>query len=432
MMRIFRHNFIFCFLLIIVLLYTNVFALEFSDVSNEHRNYDAIQYMALKKIVNGYDDGSFRPDSSVTRAELCVICARVAGYEKNSGEYSEELPFIDVTEEYWARDYIDFAYESGIINGMGDGTFSPAGSVTYEQAIKMLTCFVGFDPVENSDFGNEWYSGYLAVANQYNMFKNIDVEIGLEATRADIVQLLYNIYIDDLFGKAAELKEAEQEQNTESNTNEISNNVVYNKIEALDKILIDPGHNYSGADNGARNPSETLFEERITWQISDKLVKKLQDYGFEVYITREKETSSIANTSVTDSLKARVDMAHELDVDLFLSIHCNAGGGTGVETYSYDIEGAGFLLSNLISNSISKATGMYNRGAKTAGYYVIKNTAMPSVLIETGFIDSKKDSMILSSEDGQEIIAQAIADAVQEYYERYVEIDLTEGRRIID
>ena len=88
---------------------------------------------------------AYRPNGNVTRAELCVILARASGYKKNSENYKEELPFDDVANGYWAEDYIKFAYNKGIVNGMGDGTFLPAGSVTYEQAVKMLVCFVSLD-----------------------------------------------------------------------------------------------------------------------------------------------------------------------------------------------------------------------------------------------------------------------------------------------
>ena len=77
------------------------------------------------------------------------------------------------------------------------------------------------------------------------------------------------------------------------------------------------------------------------------------------------------------------------------------------------------MISEMISDAVSDAAELYNRGAKTAGYYVIKNTVMPSVLVETGFIDSEYDAKILTSNSGQEKIASAIADAINEYNQIY-------------
>ena len=76
-------------------------------------------------------------------------------------------------------------------------------------------------------------------------------------------------------------------------------------------------------------------------------------------------------------------------------------------------------MADLIQKKITAATGMYNRGVKTANFFVIKNTAMPSVLVETGFLDTEKDREILISDEGQEIIAGAIAEAVAEYDRKY-------------
>lgn len=411
------------FLLVIltVLLSTiAVYASSFSDVTSEHKNYEAIIAMSQKKIVNGYDDGSFKPDNPVTRAELCVIIARAAGYEKNSGNFKEALPFTDVNSGYWAEDYIKYAYNNGIVNGMGDGTFLPAGGVTYEQAVKMIICFIGLEDEAKLNAGAKWYSGYLETAYSKGLLKNIDLVVTKKATRSDIVQLLYNAYENDLIKTDSEKTEEEDvitddtPQSEEDSSEETA--VVHKEIK---KILVDAGHNYSGYDKGARNEDETIKEEIITWQISDKLAEKLEDYGFEVYVTRKRKNSSIENTSVIDSLKARVDMANELEVDLFVSIHCNTGGGTGVETYCFQKESVGGVISEMISDAVSDAAELYNRGAKTAGYYVIKNTVMPSVLVETGFIDSEYDAKILTSNSGQEKIASAIADAINEYNQIY-------------
>lgn len=427
------------FIILIVLLSSAelAYASVFSDVSRDHKNYEAIAAMSEKKIVTGYDDGSFRPDNSVTRAEFCVIIARAAGYKKNSGTFNKALPFNDVSKDYWAEDYIKYAYNAGIVNGMGDGSFLPAGSVTYEQAIKMLICFIGLEQEAKKAGGSKWYSGYLETAYQKGLLDRVDVIVTGKASRSDIVQLLYNAYNKDLVPESDKQNTGNipQTENGSVNTDQAEddkkeNTVVHKEIK---KILIDAGHNYDGFDKGARAEEEAIKEEIITWEISDKLVKKLEEYGFEVYVTRENKDSSIGNTSVSDSLKARVDMANKLNVDLFISIHCNTGGGTGVETYCFKKESVGGVISKMICKSISDDTELYNRGVKTAEYYVIKNTVMPSVLIETGFIDSENDAKILTNSSGQEKIADAIAGAILEYNKIYKSLNKnTEGINNID
>lgn len=399
--------------------FQNVAAMVFSDVDLTHKNIDAIEEMTKQGIINGYDDGTFKPENPVTRAELCVIISRALGYKKNSGEFKETLPFSDVPSEYWALDYIKFAYDMGIINGMGDGTFLPAGKVTYEQAVKMLVCTANLENEAKKYPGEKWYSGYLEAASKYGILKNVAVEVTKSASRADIVQMMYNSISKDLIVKKEKepeiLPDKVEDEDINSN-DELENEVVEEEFEIEYKevktIVIDPGHNYSGFDKGARSADETIIEEIITWQISDKLKDFLEDLGFKVYMTRKTKRSSIGDTSVTDSLKARVDFAHEREADLFISVHCNTGGGTGVETYCYDLDGSGADIAKAISKEISKSVDLYNRGAKESNFYVIKNTLMPAILIETGFIDNETDAEILTSSSGQRKIAKAIANAI--------------------
>lgn len=399
------------FILMITLLGEVVYGISFSDVDSEHKNTIAIYEMAEAGILNGYEDGTFKPDNPVTRAELSVIISRTLGFKKDEEKIDVKLPFDDVYDGYWAIDYIKYAYKTKIINGMGDGTFLPAGKVTYEQAVKMIVCASGFEKEAKVMTDEKWYSGYLKIAERVGILENVTAHIGKSATRSDIVQMMYNSITNEYIP----LDDKKDDKNPEEETKEPEKEEIIEYIEEeieVKKIVVDAGHNYDGFDTGARTEDESIVEEIITWQIADKLKDCLEDLGFEVYMTRKRLKSSIGNESVIESLKARVDMAHDVDADLFISIHCNIGGGTGVETYCYDLQGSGAKLSKEITKAISKATGLYNRGAKESNFYVIKNTAMTAVLIETGFIDNEDDAKILTSDKKQKEIAEAIAGAV--------------------
>ncbi len=398
-------------ILMITLLGEVVYGISFSDVSSEHKNTVAIYEMAEAGILNGYEDGTFKPDNPVTRAELSVIISRTLGFKKDEEKIDVKLPFDDVYEGYWAVDYIKYAYKTKIINGMGDGTFLPAGKVTYEQAVKMIVCASGFEKEAKDLTGEKWYSGYLKIAERVGILENVTVYIGKGATRSDIVQMMYNAITNEYIL----LEDGNDDKNPEEEIEEPEEEEIIEYIEEeieVRKIVVDAGHNYEGYDKGARLEDDSIIEEVITWQIADKLKDNLENLGFEVYMTRKRLKSSIGNESVIESLRSRVEMAHDVDADLFISVHCNIGGGTGVETYCYDLQGSGAKLSKEITKAISKATGLYNRGAKESNFYVIKNTAMTAVLIETGFIDNEEDAKILTSDKKQEDMAKAIADAV--------------------
>ncbi len=422
-------------------------AADFEDLPKDHKNYTAVTELVEMGVVAGYEDGTFRPDNEITRTEFCALLARTLGFDKETYQV-EKVPFDDVKDDYWGIAFISFCYEKGLINGMGDGTFAPAAKVTYEQVIKMAVCAVGAQDEELLKDGEKWYAPFLRTAEKYELIENVNAKAGKNAMRSDCAQVVYNAIGTGLIEKLQPdtEKEPEAEEETEKDSEdsdgededktdepaddeelteeekaEIEQNEIWDKVFAkkdfsvVKTIVVDAGHNYEGMDTGARNEKLDVHEEDVTWQIADKLAAYLEEKGYNVVRTRETQKSSIGNTSVTDSLKARVNMAHEKEADLFISIHCNVGGGKGTETYCFSKGGYAYSLAKLIQGNITDKTGLYDRGVKSSGFYVIKNTRMPAVLVETAFMDNAADVEVLTTEDGQKKIAMAIADAVHEY-----------------
>ena len=95
-----------------------------------------------------------------------------------------------------------------------------------------------------------------------------------------------------------------------------------------------------------------------------------------------------------------------------------AGGGTGTEVYYHNSSRGDQKLAQEIVTEISSSTGLKNRGAKKFSYAVIRSTksSIPSVLIETGFVDTKNDASIIGSASGQDKIANSITKGVLDYY----------------
>lgn len=403
------------------------FAADFPDVPKGHKNYDAVNYLTEKGVIAGYEDGSFLPAREITRTEFCALMARTMGYSKDSYK-TAKLPFSDIPSGYWGEAYISFCYEMGLINGMGDGTFAPAAKVTAEQIVKMAVCAVGAEKDAKAAGGEKWYSGYVTAAERLGLLSDFELSIGKNALRGNVAQLVYNA---ERSGKM--LKYSGTANGTSNNTsNNTSGSTTGGEVPEEEKselekaydakdfsdvrtIVIDAGHNYDGKDLGARNDALGIREELLTFQIADKLRARLEKMGYTVVMTRKTQESSIANTSTSDSLRARVDLAHEVLADLFISIHCNTGGGMGTETYCFANTGYSGRLAKLIQSSITRETALYDRGVKTADFFVVRNTLMPAVLVETGFIDNESDAAYLTSEEGQEKLAAAIAAAVKEY-----------------
>lgn len=180
------------------------------------------------------------------------------------------------------------------------------------------------------------------------------------------------------------------------------------------KVYIDAGHNYSGVDTGA--VGHGLHEQDITYYIASRVEKTLLAKGISVKMSRNSLTDNvISGGSVSNSLRARYSSANEWKADIFVSIHCNAGGGSGCEVYCYKSGGQAETLAKNILSGMIWNTDLISRGVKTANYAVLKNTNMPAVLVETAFIDNENDAAFLGSEDGQKQIAKGIAEGIMEY-----------------
>lgn len=169
------------------------------------------------------------------------------------------------------------------------------------------------------------------------------------------------------------------------------------------RIFIDPGH--GGSDPGA--VANGLDEKNLTLDIAVRLRAILlgKYRGVEVRLSRETDT--------TVSLKQRVHMANSWRANCFLSIHINSGGGTGFESYVYtDALPASVTYQNIIHPEIVAATGFSNRGKKRANFYVLRETAMPALLTENGFIDNADDAAMLKDPAFRLRIAQGHANGL--------------------
>lgn len=116
---------------------------RFSDVKASDYYAEAVEALAQMKVISGYEDGTFGAEKSVTRAEMSAIVCRVLDMEEDAKDAKGETAFDDVDENHWASGYINIAFDEGIINGYENGEFRPSNKVKYEEAIKMLVCALG-------------------------------------------------------------------------------------------------------------------------------------------------------------------------------------------------------------------------------------------------------------------------------------------------
>lgn len=192
---------ILCALMLVVFTLVNLFvvpvsALSFTDVEDGSNVQEAVTVLNKLGVINGYDDGTFRPDNNVTRAEFTAMLLRTRGMGSVGDTSLANPPFPDVTDPSvsWAIGNIRTAQNLGIINGYkednGTYIFKPNNTVLYEEAVKMIVCALGYG--EMGAEGAAWYSKYMVSATQLKFLEGAGGAIGVPATRATIAMMLYN------------------------------------------------------------------------------------------------------------------------------------------------------------------------------------------------------------------------------------------------
>ena len=174
-------------------------------------------------------------------------------------------------------------------------------------------------------------------------------------------------------------------------------------------VVIDPGH--GGSDPGAIGIGG-IKETDVVLEVSKIVQELLTEKGVEVRLTRKNE--------VNLDLSPRVSFANDINADIFVSIHANASRGkrkdiNGLETFYYG-GWKGRLLAKKIQKEILRVSpGSPDRGVKQGKFYVIKNTSMPAVLVEIGFLTGRLDARRLEKTSHRKRIAYAIAKGILEY-----------------
>ena len=183
------------------------------------------------------------------------------------------------------------------------------------------------------------------------------------------------------------------------------------------KIYIDQGHNPSGFNTGAEGNG--YYEQDITYEIGRRLYNLLRDNPeFTPRLSRP-TPESILGTSNSTSLVARVNEANRWPADIFISLHNNAAENPNASGNEALIYGPGSTvardLASLILEQLTLTTGLRNRGiVYRPGLYVLKETEMPEVLVEMGFISNSYDADLLVN--SPYLFATGIYRGILKYY----------------
>ena len=165
-------------------------AARFPDVPVDHPYFSAIEWGVTSGFLQGYPDGTFRPDHPVTRAEFLKI---LLGSNKKTQEYTQltTKPFKDMDPSAWYAPYIRLAKDVEVIGGYPDGTFHPDQSVNVAEALKMV--YRAFQVPTLDPVGSAWYSRYLEHAKQHNVLFSSNLKPNENMKRKDVVWLVWKV-----------------------------------------------------------------------------------------------------------------------------------------------------------------------------------------------------------------------------------------------
>jgi len=166
---------------------------NFPDVDNSHYANE-IDTLNNSGIISGDENGNFRPNDGITRAEIAAILCRAIGISEETA-HSEEMKsknyFTDVVTDHWAAGYINAAFDFGAINGYGGGIFAPDEYVTNEQVIKMLVASWGY--TEEAESLGGYPNGYMEIAHKYGVLDTVSFNYGNASKRWVVSMFVYGV-----------------------------------------------------------------------------------------------------------------------------------------------------------------------------------------------------------------------------------------------
>ncbi|MDX1680565.1 MAG: N-acetylmuramoyl-L-alanine amidase [Akkermansiaceae bacterium] len=169
-------------------------------------------------------------------------------------------------------------------------------------------------------------------------------------------------------------------------------------------VIIDPGH--GGRDKGGHYGK--VYEKHLALDTAYRLEKALRNMGYRTVMTRRSDQFV--------SLPERCRIANRYSNSIFVSVHYNStwkSHVSGLETFYYGTSGK--KLASYVQRGIVRYTRANDRGVKFGRYYVIRNTKMPAILVEGGFISHSKERDRMKSAYFREAIARGIAEGIQRY-----------------
>ena len=179
----------------------------FADVTDAATAQD-VEVLRLMGVIGGDNNGAFRPNDNLTRAEFCKMAIELLGKGDQVVRFRTRTVFPDVRATHWASGYVNYAvsYPEGegtakLIHGMPDGTFQPDRSITFGEAVTILVRLLGYT---DQDSGGVWPQGYIDLASASGVSGGVRLSGDAAITRAQAARMFVSLLTSDVKGGAQE------------------------------------------------------------------------------------------------------------------------------------------------------------------------------------------------------------------------------------
>ena len=292
----------------------------FTDSADIKVDTEVVDTLVSLGVVNGYDDGSFKPNGTVTRAEMAKMIYVLRTGNSDASAYNDDKTSFTDIGSHWARGYIKYCQSLGIIAGKSNTIFAPNEKVSAQEAAKMLLVTLGYNAQKAGLVGTGWASKTNALADEAGLLEDVNTSFTAACPRQYAAQLIYNA-ID---AKTVVLRDGEY---TDETAMGVANKTIGEKYMGLKKTVgtLSSFSKTSGKDTYEmsltdinENDSSTKYETSFTKVEKDyaslkyktvKVLYKAKDDVYGVFATDD----NTSTTGVLADLKMDSDKKVKLD-----------------------------------------------------------------------------------------------------------------------
>ena len=164
----------------------------FTDSADIKVDAEVVDTLVALGVVNGYNDGSFKPNGTVTRAEMAKMIYVLRTGNSDASAYNDDKTSFTDIGSHWARGYIKYCQSLGIIAGKSNTKFCPNDKVTAQEAAKMLLVTLGYDATKAGLVGTNWAAKTNALADENGLLEDVNTSFTAACPRQYAAQLIYN------------------------------------------------------------------------------------------------------------------------------------------------------------------------------------------------------------------------------------------------